>query len=98
MRFLFSSSQDGIWVIGKEVSLWVSCPEFLLVTVFQIITGLVPTRGVVLGSQQEDLGSGGGLGGIHCLYPDLFNVGFTARVVSLCYVGARMSPSPPMFH
>lgn len=48
--------------MGKEVSLCVSCPEFLLVTVFQIITGLVPTVGVVQGSQQEDLESGGGRG------------------------------------
>lgn len=48
--------------MGKEVSLCVSCPEFLLVTVFQIITGLVPKVGVVQGSQQEDLGSGGGTG------------------------------------
>ena len=67
-------------------------------TVFQIITGLVSTVGVVQGSQQEDPGSGKGLGGIRCLYPDLCNVEFTARVVGLCYVGARMSPSPPMFH
>ena len=48
--------------MGKEVSLCVSCPEFLLVTVFQIITGLVPMVGVVQGSQQEDLESGGGTG------------------------------------
>lgn len=54
--------------MGKEVSLCVSCPEFLLVTVFQIITGLVPTVGVVQGSQQEDLESGGGGGtGWHTL-------------------------------
>lgn len=56
------SSQDGIWVIGKEVSLCVSCPEFLLVTVFQIITGLVSTVGVVQVLQQEDPGSGKGTG------------------------------------
>lgn len=48
--------------MGKEVSLCVSCPEFLLVTVFQIITGLVPMVGVVQGSQKEDLESGGGTG------------------------------------